>query len=463
MRWDRPLFALFPLLLAACDSASPAGPAGPREPAPSLEPLASCTYVNPFSSTPECREYLGAGWEEASMARDCRTWSGELVQGARCDAAATLGRCAIDGGEPREYAIVFPGDDASACDGTRNGCETFAGGTFAPSAVCEGGGPGPGPGGGGVFQPPVLSCVEPLEGEAVGASEGGTVCTWTAISGCTEEGRRFADYGACDTVRTQRPYYPARPAEPPVIEGDRRMEDPEYVAELEWVTEQIEACACVCCHSSELSPSGPSNWFIEAEAPWVDSMGPNGLALAAGWVDSTALGAYPPEDNNGFERSVAGIPTTDAARMVAFFEREIAYRGLTREDFAETRPFGGPLVAQLEYEPGACEDGVGVAADGTITWTGGGARYVYVLEEGSDNPLVPPTLDLPEGTVWRVDVPPDAAPIESGIRYGVLPEGTAQRFPAEGAPAALVAGRTYYLYVLADVAIPRTRCLFTAE
>jgi hypothetical protein len=30
-----------------------------------------------------------------------------------------------------------------------------------------------------------------------------------------------------------------------------------------------------------------------------------------------------------------------------------------------------------------------------------------------------------------------------------------------GAPAALAPGQTYYLYVLADIGIPLTRCLFT--
>jgi hypothetical protein len=34
--------------------------------------------------------------------------------------------------------------------------------------------------------------------------------------------------------------------------------------------------------------------------------------------------------------------------------------------------------------------------------------------------------------------------------------------PAAGAPSALTPGATYYLYVLEDVGIPITRCLFTA-
>ena len=105
-----------------------------------------------------------------------------------------------------------------------------------------------------------------------------------------------------------------------------------------------------------------------------------------------------------------------------------------------------------------------MAADGTISWAGGSARYVYVLAEDAPNPGVPPNLDLPEGTRWRVDVPWDAAPMASGsVRYGAVPDGARQSFPADGSPAKLTAGTTYYLYVLADIAVPITRCLFTYQ
>ena len=452
------LAALVPLSLVACDGGSAAGPAGPVTPA---EPLAACSYTNPFSSSPECREYTGAGWTEALVRRDCeRGWSGELSLGGRCPTEDVLGTCAVAAGTEDALTIVFPGTDTTQCESTRNGCEVFARGTY-DGVLCEGGGMPPVTTGN-VFQPPTEVCEEPLAGEPTGSGEGGSVCTWNAISGCTEEGRRFADYASCDIVRTQRPYYPVAPADTVPPTPDTRASDPEYMAELDWVTSQVEACACVCCHSSELAPRGASNWLIEAPGIWVDSMGPNGLALAAGWVDSSALGAYPAEENNGFDRSRAGIPTTDADRMIAFFEAELARRGLTREDFRDTRPFGGPIYDQLVYEPGACEPGIGVDAEGRVNWENGSARYVYVLAEGSGNPVVPPNLDLPEGTIWRLDVRYDAAPIESGIAYGSVPEGASQRFPAEGAPAALVSGETYYLYVTADVGVPRTRCLFTA-
>jgi hypothetical protein len=37
-----------------------------------------------------------------------------------------------------------------------------------------------------------------------------------------------------------------------------------------------------------------------------------------------------------------------------------------------------------------------------------------------------------------------------------------QRFPESGPPAALTSGKSYYLYVLADIIVPITRCTFTA-
>ena len=55
-------------------------------------------------------------------------------------------------------------------------------------------------------------------------------------------------------------------------------------------------------------------------------------------------------------------------------------------DFADAAPFGGPLYSQMVYEPSACQNGEGVASDGTLVWTGGLARYVYVLAAGTQSP-----------------------------------------------------------------------------
>ena len=110
----------------------------------------------------------------------------------------------------------------------------------------------------------------------------------------------------------------------------------------------------------------------------------------------------------------------------------------------------------------ACTGGEGVKPDGTLGWSGGDARYVYVLEASASSPGVPPNLDQPDGTLWLVDVPSKAAPMKSGIAYGKITAPQVQRLPAVGQPPALNSGKSYYLYVLKDVGFPITRCLFTA-
>lgn len=467
------------LLLAACadegaalDEETSAGSSGAEattsdadpttgDPAPTV--AGSCEYSSPFTQARECREYTGAGWTGADVESACSQLMGTVALDTACDTADVLGRCVLDDGTDLEYVIVAYGTDADSCGDQRLGCETFGGGTWEPASICEGEDPGGGSGGGSgstdPFPQPRLICTDPLPGEPPGNGENGQVCTWQMISGATEEGRHFDDYADCDVVRVQRPYgfVPPNEAEPAM---DPRMDDPAYVTELDWVRSQIEATACVCCHA-DIAPNGASNWTIDAQGNWMSTFYDTGLALGAGWIDSTSFGAYPPEENNGFDRRY-GIPSTDPERMKAFFEAELTSRGLTEADFSDATPFGGPLYTQLIYEPGRCENGEGVAQDGTLNWTGGDARYVYVLEADSANPTVPPNLDLPDGTLWRVDVPEDGTPLASGsVRYGDTPNGMAQRFPAAGAPTELVPGQDYYLYVTRDVIIPVTRCLFT--
>jgi hypothetical protein len=425
-----------------------------------------CVYDNQFSQLEECREYLGAAWDEQAATADCAAQDGTFSWGGGCGYDDELGRCVLNAGEDDVYRLVFPGDDDGQCASLQRGCELFGGGAFVPAAACGGvdletGGAGSG---GSVFLPPEQMCVDPLPGESAGQSEGGQVCTWSAISGCTEPGRNFSEYGSCDAVLTQRPYWPAPPAEPLAPEGDDpRLLDPSYVDELAWAKSEVEACGCICCHSERVAPNAaPSNWYVEAPGVWVDSFYPTGLALGAGWVDSTSFGAFAKHDNNGFEREATGLPSSNPERMKAFFEAELAYRGFTRDDFAGSEPFGGPLYAQRVYEPSDCVAPQGVDAGGEVSWSGGDARYLYVLEEGAANPGAPPNLDTPEGTLWRVDVAPDQDAVASGVAYGAVPTGATQRVPASGSAPALEHGRRYYLYVLADVGIPITRCLFTA-
>jgi hypothetical protein len=418
----------------------------------------SCQYTSPFTQGPECVDYLGESWDDEAARADCDERLGMYAAAQACSNDDVLGRCRLMADTPEEHETVSYGLDAASCEEFAMGCTIFGGGTWTDGPRCEGDEPtgtGRPP-----FIQPILVCRDPVEGEPPGASANGQVCTWQATQGCTEEGRDFRDYADCEVIQAQRPYYPY-PANDAIPSDDARLDDPSYAAELAWVREQITASSCVCCHT-DTAPMGPSNWSIDAPANWMSTFFDTGLAFGAGWIDSTAFGAYAPEDNNGFDRSV-GFPSTDPDRMQRFFAEELAHRGRTPADFAEEPPFGGPLYDQLVYEPEGCTQGERIDPDGTIHWSGGAARYVYVLEKGSRSPTVPPNLDRPEGTLWRIDVPPDGDPLASGsVRYGDLPTGTVQQIPADGPPAALTPGREYYLYVTADVIFPITRCLLRA-
>ena len=427
--------------------------------------VGSCVYQNPFSKLQECTDYVGE-WKAQEVADDC-TGKGSVIAATPCGINDRLGYCILGGVEQKFSRITFPGVDPAQCASAKRGCEFFGGGIFDPALVCGGvlddsqgtGLP--------TFQQPRLTCVDPKAGEPAGRSAGGKVCTWEAISGATEEGRHFEDYASCDRVRTQRPYYPVGVRAEASL-PDPRMDDPKYAAEVAWVKSQVQATACVCCHSTR-APEGSSNWFIESGPNFINSFGNRGLAMGAGWVDTVGFGAYPKEQNNGFTRATPADPahtifvTTDNARMKTFFEQELAARGLARSLYPPGTYGAGPLDDQRFYEPKDCTQSEGVGADGSIRWLNGSARYVYVLDANADSPTVPPNLDLPQGTIWRLDVPADGTAVKSGaVRYGQVPPGLKQAFPAAGAPAALVPGTKYYLTVLADVAIPNSRCIFTA-
>lgn len=427
--------------------------------------VGSCTYVNRFSKLEECRDYVGE-WTDEEARKDCAGLGSQVVLGPACGIAERLGYCIL-GKDPQFVRITFPGSDANSCSSSERGCEFFGGGVFDPAPVCGGVDSNTGGTGLPIFQPPVLTCSDPKAGEAPGKSEGGKVCTWEAISGATEEGRAFEDYASCDRVRTQRPYY-AVPPNGLIGRADERVADPAYAAELSWVKGQIRSSACTCCHSTA-APEGASNWYLEASPNFIDSFNDRGLAMGAGWVDTAGFGAYPSEQNNGFARPTPEdphrsiFPTTDNARIVRFFEAELQRRGIARSVYAQAAPGAGPLDEQRFYVPQACTADEGLGADGSLRWLNGRARYVYVLEAAAKNPTVPPNLDLPLGTLWRVDVPVEGTALVSGsVKYGELPPGTAQRFPQAGAPRALVSGETYYLYVLADIGLPNSRCLFRA-
>lgn len=446
-------------------------PEGQPEAEPEPLPGAQrCVYTNPFAMSADCKQYTGAGWTDESIAADCAAVfvnTAGTIESGECSFDDELGRCSAGDPDGEGYVLVSEGADAGACGLAQTACETFAMGTFAQGDTCGGGGGeivcDAGDAGGVGYFGPKFACQVPLDGEPAGTGPDGQVCTYSHISASTEEGRHYADYADCSHVLNQgRPYFAiANPIENDP--ADPRLSDDAWLAESAWVTEQIEASACVCCHADSRTPDGYSVWDTEGGPLWFDQFSKPGLAMMAGLVSSESFGAFDAADNNGFDRSISGAPTTDIDRMTAFFRAEFSRRGGTDADAAEYEDFGGPLAAQLVYEPEACADGVGVMADGTLMWSGGGARYVYVIAEGGANPGAPPNLDVPDDTVWMLSVAPEDAPIGCGTAYGDVPTGVSQRIPAEGAAPALVVGQTYYFVVLSDIILPLERCTFTFE
>ena len=451
---------------SASSSAAASSGAGGAGGAAEVPAIATCVYVNPFSKGNECKKYTGSGWSVATATTDCGNVvagvAGSFAEGNDCGFAELLGSCSVtkDGG--LDYVLESEGGDASKCDGAKLGCEVFAKGKFTVGATCDGtttsssSGSSSGGYGSVPFVQPYQTCKDPLPGEPAGQSAGGKVCTWTLISGCTEAGRHYEDYASCSDVLTQRPYYATMPAGE-TMAGDARLNDTAYMTEIAWAKEQVAASACVCCHSKQ-APSGASQWSIDATGIWLDQVADTGIAMMAGLAPSDALGAFPAGENTGFDRTTLGIPTTDILRMQTLMVGEWMRRGYTIDDAKKVPAFGGPLVDQQTFVPSACKAGEGIDAAGNITWSGGEARYLYVLTPGSKNPGVPPNMDEPTGTQWLTDVPSKAAAFMSGVKYGDVSGGRTQRIPASGAPAALVSGQTYYVYVLRDIGFPITRC-----
>lgn len=317
------VLSILPLaLLAACS--------GEESPSRDEQALWHCVYTSNFTEQEECREYRGQGWDEAGARAECDEQDGVLATSS-CAEPATLGTCVIEAGEEQWIHLINAGDDTSTCSTLKQVCETFADGDFEVSPACEATVNDPPP----ELEDPgaKLVCSDPREGEPAGTGEGGKVCTWQAMAGCTEPGRNFADYADCAPLLPVRGYYPAPPA--PETAPDPRMQDPEYAAAVAWMKQQIEACSCVCCHQASKTPAGAVIWDTEFEGNFINSFSPWGLAFMAGFVDSSILGSIDAAENNGFSREITGMPTTDIDRVVEFFTAELEHRGYTPEDFSK--------------------------------------------------------------------------------------------------------------------------------
>ncbi|MEC9466236.1 MAG: hypothetical protein VX834_10650 [Myxococcota bacterium] len=289
------------------------------------------------------------------------------------------------------------------------------------------------------------------------------LCVWNDVSGNVPEGYNFTDFASCESSWTQGPSWFFPPQR--MFESDPALlEDPEFMRELDWVKSQAATSGCSCCHSSA-TVGYASRWDIDAPEIWTDTMPLTTLAMAAGIAETHVyFGYFEPTDNFGFDRRHTVIATTDKERMKRFFTAEYERRGGTLEFAQQTDDNFREINRQL-FEPSQpCGPGEGLTADGQVVWLGDGARQVYILEEGAENPGFPPTFDLPEQTLWALYADPTAEPIESGsIRYGDIPAGTAQFMPRDGTlPPELEVGTTYRLFVTPDfVRARQANCTFT--
>jgi hypothetical protein len=249
--------------------------------------------------------------------------------------------------------------------------------------------------------------------------------------------------------------------------NDPRLQNPEFKKEYDWVVSQIRSVGCSCCHTAK-SGVKSTKWDLDAKGVFADQLSAFGLAVFTGEnVDFHRLARFDPKDNYGFDQSQTAVPTQDPQRFKAFFMAEATRRGITQEELRAQRRFPGGIFDVVKDQPTpACEPGMGVRADGSIHWGSDAVRYVYIMRQGTENPLGPPSLHRPEGTIWSLRMISSADPLLSGIAYGERPMGARQEVPAlNQAPEALQTGQRYKLFVAKDFLKTSVNCefVFNAE
>ena len=112
------------------------------------------------------------------------------------------------------------------------------------------------------------------------------------------------------------------------------------------------------------------------------------IAMVAGYIEDHLLfGHYEPENNHGFDRSVAMFGSTDPERMQAFFESEFERRNGTQEDIEEAQRRFDSLFGRFPQEPTECVSPFEGLIDGTLQWNGDAARQIYILEADAPAPI----------------------------------------------------------------------------
>ena len=203
---------------------------------------------------------------------------------------------------------------------------------------------------------------------------------------------------------------------------------------------------CSCCHTPKAGVA-PTGWDIDSKGVFTDQLSTFGLAVFAGEnVDFERVSKFDPRENYGFAMTLTAVPTQDPERFKSFFDKIIQERGITQDEINQQRRFPGGVFDFLWEQPTVeCAEGIGVMPDGTIQWGSESARYIWIMNEGSPNPLGPPSLDTPSGTIWKVRVVPSQRPVFSGQIYGERGIGTIQDVPRYSKPQPLELGKTYKL------------------
>jgi hypothetical protein len=94
-----------------------------------------CDYTNRFSNLPECREFRGDGWTEATAQASCDEYKVPFTTGA-CPTTGSLGACVTSSDPHTAQQLVIPGTDANKCSSSQRGCELFGGGTWVNVDTC---------------------------------------------------------------------------------------------------------------------------------------------------------------------------------------------------------------------------------------------------------------------------------------------------------------------------------------
>ncbi|MFT4976727.1 MAG: hypothetical protein ACI8S6_002632, partial [Myxococcota bacterium] len=195
-----------------------------------------------------------------------------------------------------------------------------------------------------------------VDADDLEVSEDGELCVWDNFSGSVPEGLQFTDVLTCDRSFTQGPPWFTPPGR--VSESDSALlDDPEYVADLEWVSDQVSASGCACCHDSASGSGHTSGFDVNAPGIWTDSMTNSQLSMAAGmFAEHDLFGYYEASANHGFDRTETLFATTDPERMKAFFTAEFERRQGSEEDLDEALGQFDALFGRLFEDVYDCID-----------------------------------------------------------------------------------------------------------